>query len=389
MSDATFPTIAGFCNSHSHAFQRLLRGHVQRRDPARRDTFWTWREKMYDLAGTLDLQGIEDASRLCFIECLEAGYTAVGEFHYLHHDRQGQAWSDPTAASRAVIRAARQAGIRITLLWTVYAQGGHTQSLGPEQSRFGVQSIDNVWREIDALMGTQDGEFVNLGIALHSVRAVPRAWMQPLASGARSRGLPIHAHVSEQRREVDECREQMGLSPVALLATEGVLGPNFTAVHATWLDDTDLTLLKDHNAIVCICPTTEGDLGDGIPRTAALHEAGIRICIGSDSHAIIDPFAELRALEYQARATTERRCVLVDETGHVAPALTAIGHTHGYASLGLSAEGDAVTVNAKARVFDGNAEPMGTLMTAGHPGIIDQVRVGGELRVREGRWLEG
>jgi formimidoylglutamate deiminase len=389
MSASSFPIIAGFCNSHSHAFQRRLRGHVQRREPDRADTFWTWRDRMYGLAGSLGLSGIEEATRLCFIECLEAGYTAVGEFHYLHHAPGGAPWPEPEAAARAVIRAARQAGIRINLLWTVYGQGDFERPLRPDQARFGVAAIDDVWRALDALEDLRDDRRVSLGLALHSVRAVPRAWMGPLAEGARARGLRIHAHVSEQRREVQGCLAHTGLSPVGLLAAEGVLGPDFTAVHATWLDDEDIDHLQTHGVTVCLCPTTEGDLGDGVPRTEELHGKGIRLCIGSDSHAVIDPFAELRTLEYQARTAGERRCVVTDEAGEVAPALMRIGHGGGYGSLGLPADGDEIVLNEDARIFDGGARSLDTALTAGHPGIIAEVRVDGELLVHGGRWLEG
>jgi len=372
-------------NVHSHAFQRLLRGDVQRRDLGRKDTFWTWREAMYDLALRLDLDALEAAARLTYAESLEAGYTAIGEFHYVHHAPDGQPYPDPVAAARAMMRAARQTGIRLTLLWTAYARGGFDQPLSERQRRFGAADLDGVYRALDALAPEADGERLAIGLAIHSVRAVPPAWLQPLAEAARERGLPLHAHVSEQPAEVDACRDATGLSPVALLDREGVLGPDFTAVHATWLDDHDLALLEASGATVCLCPTTECDLGDGVPRTADLFKAGVPLCVGSDSHAVIDPFAELRMVEHQARAATGRRCVLVDEEGAVAPALVRVGHDHGYRALGLPAEGDTVTLDASSRALQDTRDTLAAAMTAGHPGLVDRVTVAGETLVEGGR----
>lgn len=401
MSQPSATSLPGFANAHSHAFQRALRGTVERRDPARTDTFWTWRERMYSLANGLDLQGLEAATRACYAECLEAGYTAIGEFHYVHRRPDGAPYEDAVATARAVLRAARQVGIRVTLLWTVYARGGFDTPLGPAQARFEVASVDAVRRALDSLGGEVDGRMTALGLAIHSVRAVPPAWLGPLAQEARDRGLPLHAHVSEQPAEVAACRRATGLSPVALLAREGVLGPTFTAVHATWLDDEDVALLASSGATVAVCPTTEGNLGDGVPRTRDLDHAGVPLAVGSDSHTVIDPFAELRALEYQARAATGTRAVLTDPDGDVAPALLRAGHDAGYASLGLPSDGDEVTLDPSARALtpplswspQGDAprsarDWLAMALTAGHPGLVERVTVAGEVRVRRGRLLD-
>lgn len=377
--------IPGMANVHSHAFQRLLRGDVQQRDLARRDTFWSWRETMYDLALRLDLDALEAAARLTYVESLEAGYTAIGEFHYVHHGQDGQPYPDPLATSRAVIRAARQSGIRLTLLWTAYAQGGFGQPVTDRQRRFRASDLDAVRRALDTLLPEADGEHLTIGLAIHSVRAVPPSWLRPLAEAARERGLPLHAHVSEQPAEIDACRAATGLSPVALLDREGVLGPDFTAIHATWLDDQDLALLQASGATVCLCPTTECDLGDGVPRSAELFQAGVPLCVGSDSHAVIDPFAELRMVEYQARAATGSRCVLVDDTGAVAPALVRIGHDHGYRALGLESGGDVITLDPTSRALMGTRDSLAVAMLAGHPGLVDRVTVAGETVVEGGR----
>lgn len=372
-------TLPGFANVHSHAFQRALRGTVQQRAPGRVDTFWSWRERMYGLALALDLTQLEAVARDCYLECAASGYTAVGEFHYMHHRPDGTPYADPVATSRAMLRAADQAGIRIRLLWTVYQRGGFDDRLlSPEQRRFGTETLDDVWRALDALAADVDNKCSGLGLAIHSVRAVPRGWLGPLAEGARARGLPIHAHVSEQRSEVDGCIETHGLSPVALLAAEGVLGTDFTAVHATWLDAADVAYLASSGATVCLCPTTEGDLGDGVPSTAALYAAGVPLCVGSDSHAVIDPFSELRFAEYQARAATEQRCVLVDPvTGEVPSVLETIGSRNGYHALQLPADGDVVHLDPESWALRGTTNPAQTALLAGHPGVIESVTVAG------------
>ena len=342
---------------------------------------------MYALAGGLDPAGVEAASRDCYVECLEAGYTAVGEFHYLHHQADGRPYADPLAMSRAVLRASAQAGIRVTLLYTAYARGGFDAALALRQRRFGAQTLDDVRAALDGLAPLVDGVRSRLGLAIHSVRAVPRQWLGPLAEEARARGLPLHAHVAEQPAEVEACLAATGLRPLALLDAEGVLGPDFTAVHATWLDDAEVAALAVSGSTVCVCPTTEGDLGDGFPRTHDLYSAGVPLCIGSDSHAVIDPFAELRAAEYQARGQSGRRCVIADAHGDVAPALLRVGSDHGYAALGLPSAGDRVVLDGGARVFEHTGDRLATALTAGHAGLVDVVEVAGERLVEGGRHL--
>ena len=180
--------LKGFATVHSHAFQRALRGRVQRKDPTRKDTFWTWREAMYALAIGLDCEEIEAIARLCYMECLEAGYTSVGEFHYLHHAPDGSSWEDPLATSRAITRAAREVGIRLNLLWTVYQRGGFSKPLERAQRRFDARDLDHVWRSLDALQRMHEEQRIHIGLALHSVRAVPEDWLGPLAQAARARG---------------------------------------------------------------------------------------------------------------------------------------------------------------------------------------------------------
>lgn len=381
-------TLPGFANVHSHAFQRLLRGEVQRRDPAREDTFWTWRERMYAHANRLSLEAIEATARLVYVECLEAGYTAVGEFHYLHHALDGRPWSDPQAASKAHLHAASEAGIRLTLLWSVYALGGFDTPPSGAQRRFVCDGIERVADALDEVSRALDGRS-RLGLALHSVRAVPRDWLGPLAEMARARDLPLHVHACEQRAEVEACERATGLTPIGLLDAAGVLSEHTTVVHGTWLSDPDIETLARRGALVALCPSTEGDLGDGIARIADLFEAGVRLCIGSDSHALIDPFAELRMAEYLARLRSERRCVLSDASGAVAPALLAIGSDHGYASLGLERGDDRVELDGEARILEAVTDPLAAAVVGGHRGLVRRVIVAGETRVEGGRWLGG
>ena len=376
--------LRGFVNVHSHAFQRALRGRVQRKDPKKRDTFWTWRTAMYRLANSLDVSSVEEIARLCYMECLEAGYTAVGEFHYLHHDPSGVPYENRLATSQAIVRAARETGIRLNLLWTVYQTGGFSDELEPSQRRFAAGTLDDIWRTIDSLIHLEESEKIHIGLALHSVRAVPEEWLGPLAEGARARGLKIHAHVSEQELENEACLAATGLTPTAYLSKHGVLGPDFTAIHATWIDDDDLALLTSSQSLVGVCPTTEGDLGDGFPRTADLYEHGVRLCIGSDSHAVIDPFCELRMLEYQARAREKSRCILSDDQGLVAPVLSRIGSVNGLASLGFENATDSVTLDSSALLLQGSADPFETALMSGHPGIVSRVTLDGVEVVREG-----
>ena len=382
MSDLALP---GMANVHSHIFQRALRGGVQRRDPDKSDSFWTWRETMYELAGRLRASDLEQVARLGYAECLEAGYTAVGEFHYLHRLQGATDPEDVLASSKVLLRAAEQTGIRINLLWTVYEAGGFGRPLETRQAPFRAGSLDHVERVLDALANEVDGRRSSLGLSIHSVRAVPRDWFGPLAELAAARGLVLHAHVCEQPAEIEACREATGMTPIGLLDHEGALSERFTGVHATWLDAEDVRILARTGAGVCVCPTTEGDLGDGFAPTQALHEAGVPLSVGSDSHAVIDPFAELRTLEYQARGQSGSRCVLVDEQGQVGPALLKIGGSNGYAALGLPSVGDRVMIDTEARAMRGVADPTGAVVTVGHPGLVKTVEVDGEVVVQGGR----
>ncbi|WBU37674.1 formimidoylglutamate deiminase [Homoserinibacter sp. YIM 151385] len=306
-ADARLPGVAmaGFANAHSHAFHRALRGRTHHDD----GSFWTWRHHMYRVADALDPDSLRELATAVFAEMVLAGWTAVGEFHYLHA---------PGGMDEAVLDAAEAAGIRLTLLDTLYLRGGLDDEGRPVaadavQSRFLDRSVA-AWSDRHARLAARAGSggTVRLGAAVHSLRGVPAPAAGELAAAVRALGaeagaVPIHAHVSEQPRENAQVLAETGRTPVAALAEAGVLGPDFTAVHATHLTEGDIRLLAQSGSGVCLCPTTERDLADGVGPAAELAAAGVPLSLGSDQHAVIDPFAELQALELDARAASGRR----------------------------------------------------------------------------------
>jgi formimidoylglutamate deiminase len=295
----------GFVNAHSHAFQRGLRGRVERRDPDHpEDDFWTWRERMYALAESLDPDSMRDASKRCYREMLHAGYSSVAEFHYVHHRPDGESYYQPNALAEAVAQAAEEAGIRLLLLPVAYARGGI--------ARFRDAGVEEFLDRVDALRGWAKGrDLLEVGVAAHSVRAVPQGWLAGIGGYARRKDLPLHIHADEQPREIDECREEHGMRPIELLAETGFLGRRTTVVHATHADERELGLLAERGSSVCACPTTEGNLGDGFLPAQSILRLGIELQVGSDSHVRIDPFEELREIETGARRLSGRRNVLV------------------------------------------------------------------------------
>lgn len=295
----------GFVNAHSHAFQRALRGRVERRDPDHpEDDFWTWRERMYALAESLGPDTIREASERCYREMLSAGYTSAAEFHYVHHRPDGTPHEDPNALAKAVAEAAEEAEIRLLMLPAAYARGGIP--------RFRDAAVDDFLGRVDELRAWAQGRpLVEVGVAAHSVCAVPRDWLEGLSRYARRNALPIHAHADEQLREIQDCREEYGMRPIELLAETGFLGSATTVVHATHANERELGLLAELGSSVCACPTTEGNLGDGFLPAQSILRLAIGLQVGSDSQVRIDPFEELREIETNARRLAGRRNVLV------------------------------------------------------------------------------
>src|ERR1043165_6608918 len=260
--------LPGLVNAHSHAFQRVIRGRTERRSQYTTDSFWTWREQMYAAANRLTPEEIYSASRMAFLEMALTGITAVGEFHYLHHAPDGSPYSDPNLLEREVIRAAHDVGIRIALLRVAYARAGYQREPDQQQIRFIESSPEIYLKNLEQLLAAPElktGE-AWVGVAPHSVRAVPLDYLKTIVEFANARGLMVHMHVAEQTAEVAACIEEYRRSPVALLDTEGLLSEKFTAVHAIHVTSKAVTVIADAGARVCACPTTERTLADGVWR---------------------------------------------------------------------------------------------------------------------------
>ncbi|MFD9218850.1 formimidoylglutamate deiminase [Streptomyces sp. NPDC060064] len=314
-------TVPGLANAHSHAFHRALRGTVQ----VGSGTFWTWREVMYQVASRLTPETYFSLARAVYAEMALAGITAVGEFHYLHHAPGGVAYSDPNAMGEALIAAAADAGIRITLLDTAYLSSGFGKAPNKHQLRFSDGTAE-AWAERVSALKSSDHALI--GAAIHSVRAVPAAQLSTVAQWAEARRAPLHVHLSEQTAENDACRAAHGCTPTRLLADHGVLGPRTTGVHNTHLTNEDIALLGSSVTGTCMCPTTERDLADGIGPAATLQREGSPLSLGSDSHAVIDLLEEARAMELNERLRTRTR-------GHwTAAALLRAATEDGHAALG-------------------------------------------------------
>jgi len=304
--------LPGMVNAHSHAFQRIIRGRTEHRSQHTTDSFWTWREQMYTAANRLGPEEIYAASRLAFLEMALTGITAVGEFHYIHHTQDGSTYDDPNLLAREVIRAARDVGIRIALLRVAYARAGFETEPNPQQIRFIEASPDIYLKHLDQLLSAPElkDEFAWAGVAPHSVRAVPLDYLKTIIAFAKDHDLPTHMHVAEQPAEVSACIKEFGRSPVALLDTEGLLSKRFTAVHAIHVTPKAINAIAQAGALVCACPTTERNLGDGVVPVDSYFNAGVRVSLGSDSQIQIDLLEDARELEYHLRLQKTARNVL-------------------------------------------------------------------------------
>ena len=331
-------TLPALANVHSHAFHRALRGRTQ----GERGTFWTWRDFMYGVASRLDPDNYYRLARATFAEMAMAGVGVVGEFHYVHHRPGGGAYDDPNAMGIALAAAANDAGIRLTLLDTLYLYGGFAPDSTPgyaplreEQARFSDGSAEAWADRVDKLVAAISGPNTRVGAAVHSVRAVGPDSMGAVAGWAARNQAPLHVHVSEQPEENRQCLKAHGQTPIGVMAEAGRLGPDTTLVHATHLSEEDISLAGETGAHICLCPTTERDLADGISPSEELAAAGAQLCVGSDSHAFIDLFEEARAVEMGQRVTKLERGV------HSVESLAAMATRNGYRSLGW-AEGGAL-----------------------------------------------
>lgn len=390
------PVIPGMANLHSHAFQRVMAGLGEQRS-GDADSFWTWRETMYRFVSLLRPEVIEAIAAQLFVEMLEAGYTAVAEFHYLHHDKGGQAYASLTETSRRIVAASKQAGIRLTHLPVLYMQGGFGgKPLSAQQKRFG-NSIERFTRLMDEL----HAEFapdptVRVGLALHSLRAVDIESMRQVTehSNTLDHRAPIHLHVAEQTREVDDCLAFYGVRPVQWLLDNAPVDERWCLVHATHMVDAEIGAVAASGAVAGLCPTTEANLGDGLFPAAAFLERGGHFGIGSDSHVSVSPMEELRLLEYGQRLVSHRRAVLASgqqpSTGRNLYQSAARG---GAQALGVPA--GELTPGARADFVVLDAESPGlygrhgdalldALLFAGGRNAVKSVWVGGREVVREG-----
>ncbi|MFT4010282.1 MAG: formimidoylglutamate deiminase [Nocardioidaceae bacterium] len=368
-------TIPGLANCHSHAFHRALRGRTQRE----RGTFWTWREQMYALAGRLTPETYYELALATYREMVAAGVSVVGEFHYLHHQVDGTPYDEPNLIGNLLVDAGTQAGLRVVLLDTCYLAAGIDQPPSGVQRRFSDKTVDAWAARVEGLAG---------GSAIHSVRAVPRAAMPVVAQ----RGGPLHVHVSEQVAENKQCLVAYGVTPTQLLHDLGVLDARTSLVHATHLTDIDIALIGAAGAYSCFCPTTERDLGDGIGPSRELASAGSSLTLGSDSHAVVDLFEEMRAVELDERLATQQR-------GHwPAVELLAAATINGHASLGspggrieVGAPADLVTIDLASprtagtgrdehtAVFAATTADIVSVITAGVLRDIDPGQIGADL----------
>jgi len=381
--------LPGMPNAHSHCFQRAMVGLGEAAAGA--DSFWSWREAMYGLAGTITPEELVSIAARAFADMLTAGFTSVAEFHYLHHLPDGAAGEE---MARAVAEGADRAGIRLVLLPVFYQNGGFGRAPDPRQQRFIHRSIDDYLRLLDSL------DDLSLGIAPHSLRAVAPAMIAELDNAARrilGDDFPRHIHVSEQRREVVECLDRYGLAPIEVLAEHVSMDRHWNLVHATHATADEISLMNRSGVTAVLCPMTEAYLGDGIFDAVTFHRGGGRIAVGSDSNVRIDAIGELRLMEYGQRLKHERRACLATEAGLGRPLWTTVAQAGGGA-LGLSAgqlapgsPADLVVLDKDTSILAGIAgdAALDALITAGSPADIASVYVGGKRLVESGfHWQE-
>lgn len=375
----------GFVNAHSHAFQRGIRGWVQ--CASGDDNFWSWRERMYQLASTLNPDGVQALSALAYLEMIQAGFTTVGEFHYLHHQPDGTPYADRLELAHRVVAGSDEVGIRMMLLRVAYSRAGAGQPALPEQRRFCDADMDGVLADVEALCAL--GGF-SAGLAAHSVRALTEGQLRALSSFEG----PVHAHVDEQPAEVAQCLAEHGCRPLELFDRVGLLGPSFCAVHFTHPSPNEVALLIERQAQVVACPTTEMDLGDGFLPVESLQS--VPLSIGTDSHVRIDPLAEIRALEWHARARLGKRCVMVqsENPGALSSRLLSIGTEGGARALGMNTgrleigcEADLIAVDM-GHLACATGPLLPNWVFSGHPTQVRDVWVGGKQVLWDGHHPE-
>ncbi|MEK6283388.1 MAG: formimidoylglutamate deiminase [Acidobacteriota bacterium] len=392
--------LPGLINAHSHAFQRVIRGRTEYRTVNTKDSFWTWREMMYSAAARLAPEDVYDASRMAFLEMALSGITAVGEFHYLHHAPDGTPYDDPNLLAKEVVRAAQDVGLRIALLRVAYARSGHEMATNPQQSRFIEKDWETYLRHVERLQTDLAGakERAWVGVAPHSVRAVPLDYLRSVVQFANERQLPVHMHVAEQPAEVSACINEYGRSPVALLDTEGLLNERFTGVHVIHVTPKAVGMLAATGATVCACPTTERNLGDGVVPVDEFLKQGVPVALGTDSHVEINLLEDARELEYHLRLQKMERAVLAGPDDQGPSALAArlfqcatvngarsIGATGG--TLAQDSPADFFTVDLDDPSIAGASEDdlLSSIVFSLSQTAVKDVVVGGKRIVEDGR----
>ncbi len=392
--------LPGLINVHSHSFQRAIRGRTERRTGMGRDTFWTWREAMYHAAKYLSPEDIHDVARMAFLEMLASGITAVGEFHYLHHQPDGVPYEDRNLLAKEVVSAARSAGLRIALLRTAYVRAGWRKEPNPGQARFVTPRVDDFIADTYALraslLGDSESGLAWVGIAPHSVRAVPLPYLHEAVSWARAEDLKIHMHVSEQPAEIEACEAEYGVSPIELLHRNEVLGSDFTGVHAIHISEAEIGHLAESKARIGACPTTERNLGDGIGPAQEWSAAGVPTCFGSDSNAQIDLLEDAREFEYHLRLKNlERAALALDLTAEGLAArlfecATRVGADSlaapgGDLAIGRAADFFTVDLSDLSVAGADQSSLLSHIVFAGEKSAIREVYAGGRAVIENGR----
>ncbi len=347
--------LPGLVNVHSHAFQRSIRGRTEHRTGGGRDTFWTWREAMYQAANRLSPEDVYAVARMAFLEMLLAGITSVGEFHYLHHAPDGTPYDDANLLAKQVLRAAEETGVRIALLRAAYARAGWEKDPNPEQRRFITSEVNDFVADIEELRAymkrsSRQGR-AWVGVAPHSVRAVPLEYLLAVTKYARANEMQVHMHVAEQPAEIEACLSEHHVRPVELLDEHGILDDRFTAVHAIHLTGSEMAKLGAARAHVCACPTTERNLGDGTVPADQLRDAGAGICFGSDSNVQIDLLEDARELEYHLRMRKLERAVLARDGERGSLARWLFGNATAVGAERLGANSGSLEVGRPADFF--------------------------------------
>lgn len=382
--------IPGLCNAHSHAFQRALAGRTEQRSPAGRDNFWTWRERMYALAGSLDANALTAIARQAYVEMLLGGYTSVAEFHYLH--RPAGADRLDTSMFDALRHAAAQSGIRMTCVPVLYERAGFEE---PQPQGHQAQFALDCDAFLDHFAQVQEAgtETLHFGIGVHSLRAVTEPSLRQVAEVAAVAGVPMHLHIAEQQREVEQCLAHYGRRPVRWLLENFAVDEGWCLVHATHMDADETRALGQSHAVVCLCPSTEANLGDGLFPLHAYLSVGGRIAIGSDSHISINPFEELRWLEYGQRLASQSRNVVSFEEAHVGRELFQRASQGGAQAsggsptgIGVGAPADLVALYDDDPMLAGHGDEslLDALVFSGYRLPVERVMVHGEWHVIDG-----